>query len=274
MTPIILFREGYDSPTESMIAAEYFPIYGFRCSIPPESLVIGRYSVLPYYLELEHDLSIANSKLINSYNEHRWIANFDYYEDLEPFTFKTWTDDSYPYCGYDGPIVIKGRTNSRKHQWKTDMYAENRQDAIKIACRIREYDDLLSGQGLVYRKYEPLYSLGENEINGLRYSNERRLFCYKDRVLTNAYYWTNAGPKAKAESDARIASQKDSFDSFVGEITKIASKNTNFYVLDIAEKETGGWILVEINDAQMSGLSYTDPDKLYKNLKEALRNGW
>jgi hypothetical protein len=41
-------------------------------------------------------------------------------------------------------------------------------------------------------------------------------------------------------------------------------------VLDIAETEKGDWILIEMNDAQMSGLSMNDPQMLYKRLAQFL----
>jgi hypothetical protein len=41
-------------------------------------------------------------------------------------------------------------------------------------------------------------------------------------------------------------------------------------VLDIGELETNEWILIEMNDGQMSGLSNNNPEILYKNLKKEL----
>jgi hypothetical protein len=41
-------------------------------------------------------------------------------------------------------------------------------------------------------------------------------------------------------------------------------------VLDVAEKENGEFVLIEINDGQMSGLSCCNPEELYLNLKKQL----
>ena len=46
----------------------------------------------------------------------------------------------------------------------------------------------------------------------------------------------------------------------------IASEHVNFFVLDIAERDEGGWILVEVNDGMMSGLSDVNPHELYSQL--------
>ena len=51
------------------------------------------------------------------------------------------------------------------------------------------------------------------------------------------------------------------------------SEYANFFVLDLAEKKSGGWVLVEINDGEMSGLSENDPDMLYSNLRKSIDKG-
>ena len=54
-------------------------------------------------------------------------------------------------------------------------------------------------------------------------------------------------------------------------MAKIICKKCNFFVLDIAKKASGGYIVIEANDAQMSGLSLVDAKKLYTNLKVAIQ---
>jgi hypothetical protein len=44
----------------------------------------------------------------------------------------------------------------------------------------------------------------------------------------------------------------------------------DYYVIDVAKTESGEWIVVELNDGQMSGLSENNPDTLYGNLKQVL----
>jgi len=45
----------------------------------------------------------------------------------------------------------------------------------------------------------------------------------------------------------------------------------NFFVLDMAETADGRWIVVEVNDGQMSGLSMCNPEELYANMADAIR---
>lgn len=56
------------------------------------------------------------------------------------------------------------------------------------------------------------------------------------------------------------------------EIAQIASQRTNFFVLDLAKTKAGKWILIEMNDGQMSGLSENNADELYANLAKAIES--
>lgn len=257
MNPIILFRKDITTEPELEVAKKYFPCVEYRSQVPTDSLVIARYSALPFYKELEVDLKACGSRLLNSKSEHDWIANFDYYENLKDYTFTSWTEFEYPYSGYDGPVVVKGRTNSRKHQWSTKMFATDKKAAINVASELAN-DSLIGPQGLIYRQYVPLKTF-EVDFTGLRYTNEFRFFCYKTDILSYGYYWSIA-------EHPELGTLDDAAFDLVSKVATIAAQHTNFFVLDIAEKESGGWILVEVNDGQCSGLSLNAPDMLYRNL--------
>lgn len=259
---VILFRKETGFEDELQEAKLHFPVYEYRASLPDDSLVIPRYSCLPYYKELEKDLDYRGSRLINDYSQHRWIADFEYYSDLKEFTPESWDDTNFYQCKHTGPFVVKGKTNSRKHQWNTKMFAENKRAAADIAGELMN-DMLIGGQGVIYRKFEPL-KVFEYGINDLPYSNEWRIFYYKTTRLSYGYYWSNA-ENLPTEIDPKAL-------EFADEIAKETAKHVNFFVLDVAEKESGGWVLIEVNDGSMSGLSENDPWILYSNLKLALNS--
>ena len=265
MKPIVLYRHDRidsDQKTEIQAIKKYFDLTHFRtpCCMA-KSLIIGRYSVLPCYSDLEDELLFYESRLINTRAAHDWIANFDYYYDLADYTFPSW--NSIAETRYEGPFVLKGRTNSRKYQWDTHMYAQTRADAIRIAGELNN-DSLIGKQGIIYRKYIPLktYEIG---INGMRFCNEHRFFFYKETMLSHGYYWSLAD-----NPDLGFCSQK--MIDFAAEVAKISAENVDFFVLDIAEKEDGEMILVEVNDAQMSGLSMNNPEELWSNMHACLQN--
>jgi len=264
MNKCVLFRKNVDDfnndqDDEFFDSFSFFKTVEYRTLISTNSLVIGRYSVLPFYKELEKELNIRNSFLINNYLQHRYIADItNYYEDLKEFTPKTYTEwGSLP----EGKYIVKGKTNSRKHNWNTHMFAKDKKSLLEIINRL--YDDsFIWNQGLVVREYVPLEKLDEG-INGVPISNEWRFFYYKENMLCNGYYWANF-PDLNVKLDYEMI-------KFSEKIAKIVAKKANFFVLDIAKKVDNGYILIEVNDGQMSGLSNCKSKELYKNLSECLR---
>jgi hypothetical protein len=262
----ILFRNSWhhngelETGEEFEIAKKYFPVYEYRSEVPKNSLVIGRYSVLPFYEELEKELATKGSKLINSYKQHRYLADItNYYEDLKEFTPNThtqWGDLK------EGQYVVKGKTNSRKFRWGTHMYAPNRDSLLQVIRNLFS-DQMIADQGVVVRDYVPLKRLGEG-INGLPISAEWRCFCYKNKILATGFYWSNFEELSPGNLP------KKGID-FLTKVTAIVSSKANFYVVDIAQKENGEYIVVELNDGQMSGLSCVDHNEMYANLAKELK---
>lgn len=264
----VLFRKSLAEEGEFDVCRKYFLTSEYRTFIPYCSLVVPRYSCLPYYRELEVDLQNRGCQLINSYEQHKWIANFEWYNTLKDHTPKTW-DFEYDFCRcqYDGPFVVKGKTNSRKFQWNSQMFAKNKRDAIEVASEISK-DSMIGNQGIIIREYVPLktYEIG---LNGLPFTNEWRFFFYKTNLLSCGYYWSCA-EKTDYEVEPNMI-------GYALNLAKIVSNHVNFFVLDIAENEDEEYMLVEINDASMSGLSENNPHTLYKQLKtclqEEIKNG-
>lgn len=264
MPPIILFRKQFDSGDELKTAGKYLNLVTQRAHVPPNSLVIGRYACLPYYAELEADLAVNGSRLINSTSEHAYIAGFDYYSDIAEYTFPTWFSFAeVPFSKRDQPLVVKGRTNSRKLQWKTHMYAENFKAAVLLGSELMN-DPFIGPQGLIVREYVPLETF-EIGINDVPMTNEWRLFFYRDKLLTYGYYWAIIDDLSKVEQ-----ATPDFIETglpFAREVAALIAERTNFFVLDIAKTQEGQWRVVEVNDGQQSGLNgFIEPDDLYAAL--------
>lgn len=256
----LLFRKDRYNEDEYNIAAQYFHVVERRnqCS---DGLVIPRYSALPFYRELEEDLADRGAKMANTYQQHRWIADFQYYEQMKEFTPETWDEYEFPYSDYQGPFVVKFRTNSKKYLWKTHMYAENRLDAVEVAIRLQT-DSYMQDQGIIYRKFIPLKTL-EVSPAGVPWSNEWRFFYWGTKRLAHGYYWSSATDPSLGKMDEEGLALAD-------KIAAIAAEHAQFFVIDIAEKAEGGWMLVEMNDGQMSGLSEIDPHVFYGSLHQAI----
>lgn len=267
MEPVILFRnsppsrEFYD---EMEVAKRYFRVETLltKCQ---NCFVIPRFSCLPYYKEWHDNLLHLGSIPINHVSSHEWVASFGWYRCMRGLTPETWTEEEFPYTEYQGPFVVKGCTNSRKHQWDTHMFAPTKKDAIKIASELRN-DMHLASQNIIYRKYVPLKTF-EIGINGIPFANEWRIFCYRGHVLSHGYYWSGLDDLSKPQLN------DDGIKLIHNCIERLRYPfPIDFYVLDIAETKSGEWILIEMNDAGMSGLSENCPDTFYSNLRAV--NDW
>jgi hypothetical protein len=223
--------------------------------------VIGRYSVLPYYKELEEDLNSKGAKLINSHQQHRYVADlWNYVHDLEGLTFRTWNARNMLGIPEGIPLVLKGETNSRKDLWFTHMFANNKQEAIEVFLRLSR-DNLIGQQEIYAREYVPLVKLIENTY-GAPVTLEFRFFVAYGQVISGGFYWSN-----HVDELPSVPSPSQVPQEFIQKVIDRVKDKVNFFVMDIAKTESGDWIVVELNDGQMSGLSENDPNVLYKNLK-------
>ena len=257
-----------------MVAKKHFYVEESRVNLSNE-IVIGRYSVLPFYAELERDLSLQGSRLINSQRQHLYIANFDYYEDLKDIVIGINSNGSSVYLTpkswfdlrdipQDGAFVVKCRTNSRKSQWNEKMFAPNKKKAVEIALDL-QLDPMIGDQGIVVREYVPLKA-SEIGINGQPFANEWRFFFYKKTCISFGYYWSTADSiphNSEIPEEGKAIAQK---------AADILADNVNFFVVDVAETQNGDWIVIEVNDGQMSGLSENEPEILYSNLAAAIKS--
>lgn len=256
MKKVVLYRKLFDCDDEVEICSYVFLTRQYRSQLPENSLVIGRYSVLPYYQELETDLKTFGSRLINNYDQHSYVANIsNWYGDLKdytPKTFFTW------YNLPDGKYVVKGQTNSRKSLWKTHMFANNTVELKDVINRCLD-DTFIGEQGLVIREFVPLRTFGYG-INELPITEEYRTFWLDKNFISGAYYWSE-------HPDYETPIPKDGIE-FVQKIANIVSENIRFFVIDIAKTASGDWIVIELNDGQMSGLSCISADKFYLKIKD------
>ena len=173
---------------ELAAAQKYFKCVDLITNIPENSLVIGRFSLYPFYYDQEREIKNKNSKLINEHWQYEYIADLqNYVYDLEDLTPRTW--DRLDILPENTKFVLKGETNSRKNSWKTSMFAENKKQAIEIHGKLLE-DSLIGSQKIYIREYVPLYTYMIG-INGAPVTKEYRFFIAYGKVISGAYYWQN-----------------------------------------------------------------------------------
>lgn len=248
-----------------------------RTAVMTGDTVIGRMSVLPYYHEAELDVSAMGGRLVHDTFSHDYIANMDWFMDIGHLSFPTWFNvRDIPRLKLDTcAFVVKGKTNSKKMEWHDKMFVPQGKPLSEVIIALNN-DGLIGPQGLVFREYVPLHTYQVLPHNGLPVVNEWRVFVYGADVLAATYYWAPFVDNEQHLGHARETFGADGM-SFVNKC--IASLNAvdgtpwltdAFYVLDVAQCDDGHWVLVEINDGQMSGLNGMDPMALYPALRDIL----
>lgn len=258
----IYYRKSLFDKEELKAAQKYFNCVDLVSDIKEGDFIIPRYSLYPFPRDQEREIINMGAKVINTYNQHLYIADLqNYVIDLGELTPKTWDDISK--IPEDGPFILKGETNSKKSYWLKNMFAKNKREAIEVHSRLLE-DSLISEQKIYIREYVPLvtYLIG---IGGIPITKEFRFFVAYGQILTGGYYWQNYSEDLEC-----VPSVDEVPKEFLQKVIDKVGNNSNFYVIDVAQKQNGDWIVIELNDGMQGGLSENDPDTLYKNLKEAI----
>lgn len=271
-TPVILFRDSVGSPEERQIAEKYFPVYSLRSEIPPNSLVIPRYYVVPHPKELEDDVAYLGSRLINTTAQHRFIASMDYVHLLGDATPTTWFGSDIATAP-EGEFIVKGETNSKKTKWTT-LHANTRVGAILLGMELGQ-DTGLAGQRIAYRRYVQLKDYGKDEITGIPISHEFRVFYCDGQRLDYGYYWSNADPSVFPGGEyPELDADGLAFADEVAVKIKGNHNGPRFFAVDVALADESRyepyWVCVEVNDGCQAGLSECDPEALYGGLRRAL----
>lgn len=268
LSPIVFYRRGVSDPSEYHHICTNLSATEYLLNIPRNSLVVGRYSVLPFYQQLERELDLIGSKLINSYEQHQYIADVMQWagpgQALEGLTPKTW---DHWHTLPQGKYIVKGKTNSRKFSWSRQMFCETVEEIPLVASSLMD-DEMISSQGLVVREYVPFKKLMEG-LNDLPITIEFRFFVAYGQILSSGYYWSNYVEDIK-EQYGSIPDPSMVPQEFIQNVIEKVKDKANFIVIDVGQLEDGSWMVVELNDGQMSGLSENDPQTLYSNLAKVL----
>ena len=264
MRNIVLYRP-YDADYEDdelAIISKHFDVTRYRSDIKAGDLVIGRYSLLPFYREQAEDIEHVGASVINSYAQHRFIANIsNWYPVLEGLTPETWFDLNF--VNKPGPYVLKGETNSKRQKWSTHMYAAAISAARSVYANLMS-DDLISSQGICIRQFVELEKFGE-QVTGLAIANEYRFFVCDGQVLGGGYYWSSC-----VDDLGFMPNHKDVPEDFLNEVIGLIGSSARFYALDVAKTKDGKWTVIELNDGSMSGMSCCSADEVFGNLKLVL----
>lgn len=264
MKPVIYYRKSLMDNDELKSAKKYFNCFDLLTDLKQNQLIIGRYSLLPFYHHQEKEIKNIKSNLINSYNEHLYISDLkNYIFDLKELTPKTW--DSLNNLPDNTSFILKGETNSKKSLWKTHMFAKSKQEAINIYSRLLD-DGVIGEQKIYIREYIPLFKYLDG-INGMPVTKEFRFFVAYGKIICGDFYWQNYIDDIGFKPDVNEVPL-----NFLNQVINKIDNKSKFYVIDVAQTEKGNWIVIELNDGQQSGLSCINSDLFYKNLNDVVNS--
>jgi len=263
MEPYIFIRESLADEEEIKAAGFYFRVVTRRTAIPRNSLVIPRYSALPFNKELEDDVENLGSKLINTHRQHMYVADLqNWYYDLKEFTPHTWF--KIHELPEKGPFVLKGATNSKKYLFSTHMFANNKNEAMYTFGNLIG-DGYVGEQPIYTRQYIPLKKLCDPVGDCPPISEEYRFFVLDGKVVGKGFYWATYEDDIDQEVSPDFVPQ-----DFLNTVINKIKPHIRFFVVDVARTAEDTWIVVELNDGQQSGLSCVNPYDLYKNMRKVL----
>ncbi|MEK6828834.1 MAG: ATP-grasp domain-containing protein [Nanoarchaeota archaeon] len=125
-------------------------------------------------------------------------------------------------------------------------------ELLKKVEEFVEHRGKLFSEGLVFKEFVELKKYSDS-------TNEWRIFYYENRLIS-----------CSQNSNLKPESCKNPDPSFLKEIA--FQIDSNFFTIDVAEKEDGGWMIIETGDGQVSGLSPGQNClEFYAMMQEALK---
>ncbi len=196
----------------------------------------------PYHYRECHYLDYWYPKLENmtakSVYSHGLVGDEEIKEMLKQFGHKS--------------IIVKDYVKSRKHEWYESCFIEDAADtdnAMRVIHNfIEKQADHFAG-GLVLREYLDIIQTGVHYKSKMPISEEIRIYCYKHDPICYISYWSGG-----------MVQMDRSFHQAIDQCMVLESP---FYVIDLAKKKDGGWVLIEVGDGQVSQLRGYDAGKFY-----------
>ena len=203
------------------------------------------------YRELYNTLSRNRFNLINSpeqyLNCHYYPNVYKIIEQWAPRSiwFNDINENVVELCRnhINNDIIIKDYVKSEKGF--NDIFllekSLNKEDFFERVLKFKNSRGKLFSEGIVFKEYHKLRNYGDR-------TNEYRFFVLNGNIISVSQ---NTGLTYGQSPDY----------NFLKEI--IPNIDSNFFTIDIAEKEDGTWMVLECGDGQVSGLSPDQDEFIY-----------
>lgn len=203
------------------------------------------------YRHLYKTLSRNGFKLINTpeqyLNCHYYPNVYDHIKEFAPKSiwFRDITETTVKMCRehINNDIIIKDFVKSEKGL--EDIFILNKSlTNVEFFERVEKFKTCrgkLFNEGIVFKEFVKLKKYGVK-------TNEFRIFVLNGKIIS-----------CSQNSDLGFGDCPDT--SFLTDI--ISKIDSNYFTIDIAEKEDGSWIILECGDGQVSGLSNSQSEYIY-----------
>jgi len=203
---------------------------------------------VPQYEELYNLLKEMGYTLVNTpeqyKNCHHFPESYDYTKEhtSKSIFIKEWDADILQnisdFFG-DKSFLMKDFVKSAKHvPGLFEMPAGiSGEDLLNKVEEFVEHRGDLFSEGLVFKEFVNLNKYEDK-------FNEWRIFYYDNRIVSCS---SNSNQKTL------VASPTPFIESTIDDVA--FQIDSNFFTIDIAEKEDGSWMIIETGDGQVSGLS-------------------
>lgn len=154
-----------------------------------------------------------------------------------------------------GPALIRDFVRSRKHEWADAYFISSTEDARRVIANFIERQGETLAGGLVVREFAKLMNLGKHPRSGSPMTLEWRVFWLDGEPVLTVPCWPEANYEAQATPPL------NDFRSVVSNI------DSRMFTMDIAQTDTGDWLLMEIGDGQVSGIPNQALTQFYTRLR-------
>ena len=158
-------------------------------------VVFPRFRAIPFGDLLQKGVEHAGAELINSFHQHRNIADSATWSHLldgsdgnDALSPKQYGIDDIRHLP-EGEWFVKGETNSLKNQWLNATFAPSTRDLGRVVSNFMA-DSYVGSQSVVIKPFQHYRKLATG-VNGAPVFHERRAFILDGKVVSDGFYWSN-----------------------------------------------------------------------------------
>jgi hypothetical protein len=159
------------------------------------------------------------------------------------------------------PVIVKDYVKSEKHHWHDACFipdASDHTNVLSVTAKFLQLRGTALEGGLVFRQFIKFQTLTTHSKSAMPLTKEFRLFVLDGKIIHWFNYWEEGdyqGLQPPIEQFSEL----------------VQRPRSRFFTMDIAQTMNGEWLVVELGDAQVSGLpENTSPEAFYQAIAISL----